>query len=427
MTKRLCAGLLCLAVGILLGGEAIAQEAETAKSQTASETEASRPALDLVDQAEHAQSAKDNAPSGKGKTEEPATSTTLSTTSTATASSSSTGTTAGAAPRQPILPYNGTFDTSIPIRVPAFHGIEPKLGFHYNSAQSIRDFSRPGGELGIGWNISGLSVIEAASTGRGVPKFDGTDTEGRIAAYKLSYETSSTSGSSRLTAVQEYGTDSVLDASGSITTGTSMPAHVMSYSDAMKSFSTGASFSATTPHYVGDFNGDSLSDYANADSAGTSITGVYYYNNLGGYEEQTGFSSNLPSSAVRLYIADFTADQRSDFLKFYGSSSSQKAQVYTISSAAPFTSLNTETTYTDHGSDYTGTNLGKTAKVGRSFDPYGNVTQEISHGDTSVAGDEVTTAVEYVANTSAYIVGLAARERVFSGEAVRAITKVWGD
>ena len=86
--------------------------------------------VDLVAQAEQAQSAKDNAPSGKGKTEEPATSTTLSTTSTVTAISSSTGTTGGATPRQPILPYNGTFDTSIPIRVPAFRGIEPKLAFH---------------------------------------------------------------------------------------------------------------------------------------------------------------------------------------------------------------------------------------------------------------------------------------------------------
>jgi hypothetical protein len=95
MSEKLWAGLFCLAVGVLLGGEAIAQEAETAKSQTALETEASRPALDLVDQAEQAQSAKDNAPSGKGKTEEPATSTTLLTTSTVTASGS-TGTAGGA-------------------------------------------------------------------------------------------------------------------------------------------------------------------------------------------------------------------------------------------------------------------------------------------------------------------------------------------
>ena len=161
MSGKLWAGLFCLAIGLSVGEQAVAQDAEGAKPQTPSKTEASRPVVDLVAQAEQAQSAKDNAPSGKGKTEEPATSTTLSTTSTVTASGS-TSTAGGAMPRQPILPYNGTFDTSIPIKVPGFHGIEPKIAFHYNSAQGIRDFTRPGGELGIGWNVSGLSVIEAA-------------------------------------------------------------------------------------------------------------------------------------------------------------------------------------------------------------------------------------------------------------------------
>jgi RHS repeat-associated protein len=502
MTKRLFAGLLCLAVGILLGGEATAQEAEKAKSQTASETEANRPALDLVDQAEQAQRAKDNAPSGKGKTEEPATSTTLSTTSTVT--STSTSSNSGAMPRQPILPYNGTFDTSIPIKVPPFHGIEPKLGFYYNSAQSIRDFSRPGGELGIGWNISGLSVIEAASAGRGVAKFDGSDSylrdgweiisctssmtspscttggthvmrvetyerlkydssanswevtqkdgtkllykalgdgqsydttnsttvslatkfkwllrsvtdthgnsvtysywcdgipncyinkityngttitfyrearsdvvtyapglglgsvayriktvdvslaAGRVAAYKLTYETSSTSGSSRLVAAQEYGTDAVLDASGNITSGTSLPAHVMTYSDAVKSFTTGASFSATTPHYVGDFTGDHRIDYANANSAGTSITSIYKASSTS-FSQDTNYTTTLPTSAVKLLVSDFTGDNRSDFLKFSGTSSAPKVEVYASTgskfevktSAAPSTTIWTATT-----------------------------------------------------------------------------------
>jgi hypothetical protein len=156
---------------------------------------------------------------------------------------------------------------------------------------------------------------------------------GRVAAYKLSYETSSTSGSSRLTSVQEYGTDAVLDSSGSITSGTSLPAHVMSYSTPASSFSTGITFSATTPHYVGDFNGDTQSDYANADTAGTTINGIYMNSTSAVYanpSERSSFSL-LPSSATKLYVGDFTGDHRSDFLKFSGSSSAPKVEVYASS------------------------------------------------------------------------------------------------
>src|SRR5215212_7365363 len=209
MPAKLWAGLFCLAIGLLIGEDTLAQDAEGAKSQAPSQTAISRPIVDLVAETERAQGAKDNASSGKGKTEEPVTSTTLSTTSTATAASSSTGMAGGAAPRQPILPYNGTFDTSIPIRVPGFHGIEPKIAFHYNSAQGIRDFARPGGELGIGWNISGLSVIEAASTGRGVPKFDGTDSYLRdgweiISCTSSMTSPSCTSGGTHVMRVETY-------------------------------------------------------------------------------------------------------------------------------------------------------------------------------------------------------------------------------
>ncbi|HKG73333.1 MAG TPA: SpvB/TcaC N-terminal domain-containing protein, partial [Aestuariivirgaceae bacterium] len=209
MSAKLWAGPFCLAIGLFIGEEALAQDAESAKSQTTSRTEISRPIVDLVAQAEQAQGAKDNASSGKGTAQDSVTSTTLSTTSTVTSTSVSSGATGGAAPRQPILPYNGTFDTSILIRVPGFHGIEPKITFHYNSAQGIRDFARPGGELGIGWNISGLSVIEAASTGRGVPKFDGSDSYLRdgweiISCTSSMTSPSCTSGGTHVMRVETY-------------------------------------------------------------------------------------------------------------------------------------------------------------------------------------------------------------------------------
>ncbi|HYM99790.1 MAG TPA: SpvB/TcaC N-terminal domain-containing protein, partial [Aestuariivirgaceae bacterium] len=473
---------LCGLIAIVIYSSGVVAE-ETSTSVTAPVAEApaatvqtSKPqVLDLAAEAEKSGSK----PSGGTSTS----SSSVSAVATTAASTSKGGNGSGGSsgPQQPVAPYNGAFDTTIPIKVPAFRGLEPRLGFHYNSSFGITNFSRPGGELGIGWRISGLSVIEAASTGRGVPKFDGSDiylrdgeeiisctssmtspsctsggthvmrvetyerikrdtaanswevtqrdgtkllykrlgdgqtydatnattntlatsykwflrsvtdthgnvvnysywcngipncyinsityngttitfyrevrsdvvsyatglglgsvglriktvdvslTEGRVAAYKLTYETSATSGSSRLTAVQEYGKDAVLDASGSIVSGTSLPAHTITYSSAASSFSTGITFSATTPHYVGDFDGDTISDYANADTAGTSITGMYRKWSFIRYTSVTSFSSTLPSSAIKLFVADFTADHRSDFLKFSGTSSAPRVEVY---------------------------------------------------------------------------------------------------
>ena len=49
--------------------------------------------------------------------------------------------------------YFGSYTEQIPIVVPPFHGIEPKLAIGYNSGR--RD-----GYLGVGWALHGLSVIE---------------------------------------------------------------------------------------------------------------------------------------------------------------------------------------------------------------------------------------------------------------------------
>jgi len=65
---------------------------------------------------------------------------------------------------------NGSFVQTIPIEVPSFFGIEPKLTLSYDSKQG-------NGPLGMGWHVVGLSVIQRASPGRGVPNYflDTTD------------------------------------------------------------------------------------------------------------------------------------------------------------------------------------------------------------------------------------------------------------
>jgi RHS repeat-associated protein len=65
-------------------------------------------------------------------------------------------------------PSSGAYQSRIPINVPPFHGIEPKLDLAYNSQGG-------NGWLGVGWGLNGLSSIERHSAGRGVPTYDSSD------------------------------------------------------------------------------------------------------------------------------------------------------------------------------------------------------------------------------------------------------------
>ncbi|HEY3351640.1 MAG TPA: FG-GAP-like repeat-containing protein [Polyangia bacterium] len=64
--------------------------------------------------------------------------------------------------------FTGSFGTSIPITVPAYHGLEPQLGLSYSSGGG-------NGFVGVGWSLAGFSTIERASPGRGTPRYDAND------------------------------------------------------------------------------------------------------------------------------------------------------------------------------------------------------------------------------------------------------------
>ena len=64
--------------------------------------------------------------------------------------------------------FYGAYQNSIPIEVPRFVGIAPSLELNYDS-------SRGNGFAGVGWALSGFSVIERTSLSRGLPAFDSTD------------------------------------------------------------------------------------------------------------------------------------------------------------------------------------------------------------------------------------------------------------
>jgi RHS repeat-associated protein len=63
----------------------------------------------------------------------------------------------------------GAFETTVAIKIPAFHGLAPRLGLVYSS-------SSQNGWIGRGWSLTGLSTIRRISVGRGLPRWDGSDT-----------------------------------------------------------------------------------------------------------------------------------------------------------------------------------------------------------------------------------------------------------
>ena len=66
-------------------------------------------------------------------------------------------------PQEPLIAWNGSYRQSIPIDVPSFRGLEPRLSLSYDSARNVRNIPSAGGWLGVGWSLDGLSVIERIS------------------------------------------------------------------------------------------------------------------------------------------------------------------------------------------------------------------------------------------------------------------------
>ncbi|MBD0417583.1 SpvB/TcaC N-terminal domain-containing protein, partial [Oryzicola mucosus] len=75
----------------------------------------------------------------------------------------------------PNVSGTGNLVSEVPISVPAFRGLEPKLAFAYDSSRKTRLGGTYQGWLGYGWGMSGFDVIERASPGFGVPAFDASD------------------------------------------------------------------------------------------------------------------------------------------------------------------------------------------------------------------------------------------------------------
>lgn len=78
-------------------------------------------------------------------------------------------------PQIPEVEFGGAFASSVELKVPAFHGLEPKLKLAYSSNGPRIGREGQQGWLGAGFNLAGASVIERVTTRLGSPVFDATD------------------------------------------------------------------------------------------------------------------------------------------------------------------------------------------------------------------------------------------------------------
>jgi hypothetical protein len=65
---------------------------------------------------------------------------------------------------------DGAFTYSVPIDIPAFRGLPPKLALSYLSSDLGR--GRPEILAGTGWSLTGLPLIERVSEGGGLPTYN---------------------------------------------------------------------------------------------------------------------------------------------------------------------------------------------------------------------------------------------------------------
>jgi RHS repeat-associated protein len=138
-----------------------------------------------------------------------------------------------------------------------------------------------------------------------------------IRAYKLLYPlTSNSTGRSLLGSVQMYGKDVVIDGSGNITAGTTLPPETYTYSTDVSdhSFTGGGSWSAGCAYTLGtgDFNGDGRQDFYCHYGSGTGALDV-------GISTGTGFNKTSWGQACAgtgkvMSTGDFNGDGKTDFL-----------------------------------------------------------------------------------------------------------------
>ncbi|MGO4388758.1 FG-GAP-like repeat-containing protein [Microvirga sp. 2YAF29] len=75
----------------------------------------------------------------------------------------------------PDAPFNGSYTYSVPIAVPGYRGLEPKLRLVYDSNRGLSAGRALAGWVGTGWSLEGFSSLVRVSARRGAPLYQDTD------------------------------------------------------------------------------------------------------------------------------------------------------------------------------------------------------------------------------------------------------------
>lgn len=213
--------------------------------------------------------------------------------------------------------------------------------------------------------------IESAAMGGGqieqvygrIKTIDVSVSGSRLRAYKLTYGTSGATSRSLLTSVQQFGTNATLDASGTVTGGTSLPAVSAGYAApgaptfASTSVDTGLT-NGTYERYISlDINGDGKTDmlevFRKCLIGCTHTARAWISNGSGGFTQGGDVALPTYGTTAEFLAMDVNGDGKDDFVSLTVSSSKWLRSIF-LSNGTGFTAGATDTSM-----DYTAVNDGE--------------------------------------------------------------------
>jgi len=141
----------------------------------------------------------------------------------------------------------------------------------------------------------------------------------RVRSYRLSYVIGGTTSHSLISTVQQLGKDSVLDASGTVSSGTALPASIVAYSPEYTGFGAETTWGAMgwdapSRYRAADFNGDGKTDVLFIYSDGTSEIFKAKLSTGDSFGPETYWGAMGWDDLSRYFLGDFNGDGKSDIL-----------------------------------------------------------------------------------------------------------------
>ncbi|OLR91813.1 RHS repeat-associated core domain-containing protein [Actinokineospora bangkokensis] len=168
-----------------------------------------------------------------------------------------------------------------------------------------------------------------------VKTIDVTVDGARLRSYQLSYTTSASTSRSLLTAVRQFGRDATLDASGTVTGGTALPATTATYQAGTPGF-TATGNDTTMPSHTGakylslDVNGDGRTDMLEL-YPGWSYERKTWLSTGSGFTLASTATDLAYNADTRFLDGDVTGDGKADLIELfpYGTSWGRRVWVST--------------------------------------------------------------------------------------------------